>query len=159
MFEKLSWTVSNGHQFWSLEIYFVSLKKKQGVIFEILKILILKNLKFRYYLDNKEIKPFDAVIASQRSQNDEESFPFDLCEWPCEHDRSKVLWSDRLTVGILKMSMAQLILDTSNLPAGCNGNMEIKHMIDGAWGKEVWLSYEFGNRIELFSVFGRISLL
>ena len=80
MFEKLSWTVSNGHQFWSLEIYFVSLKKKQGVIFEILKILILKNLKFRYYLDNKEIKPFDAVIASQRSQNDEESFPFDLCE-------------------------------------------------------------------------------
>ena len=50
----------------------------------------------------------------------------------CDHDRSKVFRSDHLTVGILKMSMAQLILDASNLPAGCNGNMEIKHMIDGA---------------------------
>ena len=49
----------------------------------------------------------------------------------CDHDRSKVFRSDRLTVGILKMSMAQLILDTSNLPAECNGNMEMKHMIDG----------------------------
>ena len=53
-------------------------RKKQGMIFENTHI---KELKFPYYLDKKEIKPFDAVIASQRSQNDEESFPFDLCEW------------------------------------------------------------------------------
>ena len=58
--DSVQWTpilVSIGHQFWSLEIYFVSQEKKQGMIFEILKILILKNLNFLIIWTTRKLNP------------------------------------------------------------------------------------------------------